>query len=245
MRPLLCPPTGLHGGTICYDFVVLTHTKNQVSAPLKLAKLGIADLDAAYALECVAFPEPMQASHQTLTTRFKLDHFMFGAWEGDQLVGMASWRRGWFDPDNKSIFPKSFKEYSNASHSNPHNAAFVYNLCINPAKRGRTLARILIKSVINEAKSDKCRYLVGGGRCPSYNGDEQILPNSILRNSINNKLSMGQSPSLSEYLSDPLLCFYHRILGCEFLWTMPGYLPSDSASGGHQVIFYKVLNEET
>jgi hypothetical protein len=231
----------------CYDFVVLIHEKKLTSEEPKfrLARLSSRDLDAVYAFECSAWPEPLQASYQTLATRFELNHFMFGAWEQEQLIGLVSWRHAWFDPEDRSIFPKSFTEFSGAPNSNPHNAVFVYNFGIHPARRGMLVTQALIASIIAYIKSGHCKYLVGDGRCPSYNGSntttEQVTPSKIFKAALDRQLKYGQEPSLQEYLADPLLRFYYRRLGCQFFGAVPNFLPTDSASGGHQVIFYKAL----
>lgn len=218
---------------------MLTHEKNQA-----ITKLDSHDLEAIYTLECAAFPESMQASYETLALRFKLGHFMLGAWEQNRLVGLVSWRHAWFDPEDRTIFPETFAKFSNAPNSSPYNAAFVYSLGIHPEKRGAELTRALMMSAIDHIKSSHCKYLVGDGRCPSYNGcsTDDIAPSKIFRKAIDLQIQSGEVPSLAEYTADPYLRFYHRTLNCQFLWAMPDFLPSDDASGGHQVIFYMLLN---
>lgn len=213
-------PARLADCRLCYDFAVLTNEKNLAPTipALKLVRLGIEDLDAVYSLECAAFPKPMQASRETIATRFELGHFMFGMWEQERLVGLASWRRAWFDPEDRSIFPETFTEYSGSPNSIPHNAAFVYNLCIHPEKRGTQITRELIMSVIEQIRADQCKYLVGEGHCPPG------------------------SSSMSDYLSDPSLRFYYRTLNCHFLWAIPDFLPADEVSEGQRIIFYMLLN---
>jgi hypothetical protein len=201
---------------------VLIHEQNQALASSipKLSTLGSEDLDAVYDLECAAFPKAMQASYQTIMARFELGHFMLGVWEKDRLIGLTSWRRAWFDPEDRSSFPKTFIDYSSAPNSRPYNAAFVYNLCIHPEKRGTKFTREFIMQVIERIIRDQCKFLVGEGHCPQDNDGP-----------------------LPDYLSDPSLRFYHRTLNCRFLWALPNFLPADVASNGRRVIFYKALHQ--
>jgi hypothetical protein len=211
----------------------------------EIAKLSLADIEAISSYEQTAWPQAIQASYQTLKSRLELNHFMLGIWRDDQLVGLASWRRAWFDPTSKLAFPTTFNEFSNTANATPYNAAFAYNLSIRPDMRGTEMTRALVQAVIEHAKLDNCQYLVGDGRCPSYNGSdsstEHITQSSKFKIAIDHQLQSDERPTLEEYLADPILCFYHRMLNCTFLWTMQNFIPSDISSGGHRVIFYKSL----
>ena len=128
----------------------------------------------------------------------------------------------------------------------PYNAAFAYNLSIRPDQRGTEMTRALILAVIDFAKQDHCHYLVGDGRCPSYNGSdtstEHIAYSGKFKMAIDRQLQCGHTPTLDDYLADPILRFYYRMLSCTFLWSMQDFIPSDISSGGHRVIFYKTLS---
>ena len=93
---------------------------------------------------------------------------------------------------------------------------------------------------------DDCHYLLGVGRCPSYNGSskgevENIQPSPLLRNAIDEFMRSGRPPAPARLLADPVLKFYRHFPGCEFLRVVPDFLPGDIPSGGFGVIFYKTL----
>jgi len=223
--------------------------KKHLSPPEKdwvITRLDFDDLETVSRYEHTAWPASIQASRQTFLKRFEFGHFMLGIWRHEQLIGLASWRRGWFDPTNKLAFPQTFDEFSNAPNAEPYNAVFAYNLSIRPDQRGTEMTRALIMAVIDFAKQDHCHYLVGDGRCPSYNGSntstEHIAYSSKFKVAIDHQLQLGEAPTLEDYLADPILRFYYRMLDCTFLWTMQDFIPGDVSSGGHRVIFYKSLS---
>lgn len=223
--------------------------KKNLGTPEKdwtITQIGINDLGIVSRYEQTAWPASIQASRQTFLNRFEYGHFMLGIWRQEQLVGLASWRRGWFDPTNKLAFPQTFDEFSNAPNTAPYNAAFAYNLSIRPDHRGREMTRALILAVMDYAREDDCQYVVGDGRCPSYNGSnspsEKIKPSAEFKLAITRQLQSGHQPSLNDYLADPILRFYYRMLDCQFLWPIQNFIPADIASGGYRVIFYKKLS---
>ncbi|MBA3697089.1 MAG: hypothetical protein H0W85_10155, partial [Methylotenera sp.] len=113
--------------------------KKHLSPPEKdwvITRLDFDDLEAVSRYEHTAWPASIQASRPTLSKRFECGHFMLGLWLHKELIGLASWRRGWFSPTNKLGFPQTFDGFSNAPNAEPYNAAFVYNLSIRPDQRG-------------------------------------------------------------------------------------------------------------
>ncbi len=208
--------------------------------------IGLLDRDAAEEiekLELASWPVDLAADTDKIAWRFNAAHFMLGARHKDNLLGLACWRLGWLDTSTPNSFPDSFSKFSNSKNEDVFNAAFVYNLCIHPDARGSNLVRLLIKSVLTHAKALKCEYLVGDGRCPSYNGskEENIVEELRFKNAVDTAESSGWVISKKDCLYDPVLRFYHKTLNCEFLWVMPAFIPEDSSSGGYRVIFYKEL----
>jgi len=200
-------------------------------------------INTIQALESASWPTGLAADVSKISWRFNAEHFMLGGWHKNNLIGLACWRLGWLDTSTPESFPDSFLKFSNSRNDQVFNAAFVYNLCIHPNARGSKLVRLLIKSVLSHAKALKCQYLVGDGRCPSYNGSiaENIAEEITFKNAINSARLSGQRITKNNCLYDPVLRFYHKTLDCEFLWVMPEFIPEDTSSGGYRVIFYKEL----
>jgi len=219
-------------------------TKRMYSTDFAIQQLDSSMLGAVASFEQQAWPAHMAASHQSLKSRFELRHTMLGAWHNSQLIGLASWRLGWLDKDNQSLFPKNFTEFSGAPNSAPFNAAFVYNLGIHPDFRGKTSTTQLVHAVLNHAQQQGCQYVIGDGRCPSYRGSptEGIPQRLNFKNALDNIILDDKTAELEDYLIDPILNFYYRLLKCEFLWVIPDFIPEDISSGGHRVIFCKTLS---
>lgn len=205
-----------------------------------LNETAISDIQA---LEAASWPTGLAADVKKISWRFNAEHSMLGGWYKNKLLGIACWRLGWLDISNPESFPDSFSKFANSKNDQVFNAAFVYNLCIHPDARGSNLVRLLIKSALSHTKTLQCKYLVGDGRCPSYNGSriENIEEELIFKNAINQAKLVGQRIIKNDCLYDPVLRFYHKTLGCEFLWVMPEFIPEDTSSGGYRVIFYKEL----
>lgn len=211
----------------------------------KVSLLTIADLDALYRFECDAWPIGARASRESLVKRFELKHWVYAAWHNETIIGILCWRQGWFDPKNIQSFPQNFNEFANTTNTNPYNAAYVYNLSVHPNYRGSSVAKYLMDTSLIEYYDPQLSYLVGDGRCPSYNGSntlsEKIDQRFDFKLAIENHLQNNETLNLDDYLIDPILCFYYRMLNCHFCWVIKDFLPTDTASGGYRVIFYKLL----
>jgi hypothetical protein len=175
-----------------------------------------------------------------------MGHISLGMRINDALVGIVSFSYTCFSPDEPAGLPGSFSEFSSRPMENDHNTAFAYNLNIHPRARGGTLTRDLLGAGLSRMREDDCRYLLGVGRCPSYNGSsggevENIQPSPVLRQAIDEFMRGGRQPAPKQLLADPVLKFYWHSLGCEFLRVVPNFLPGDTPSGGFGVIFYKTL----
>jgi len=212
---------------------------------IKVTLLTIDDLETLYTFECETWPAGARASKESLTQRFKLHHWIFAAWENEIIIGILCWRHGWFDPNNMDTFPINFNDFANVANDNPFNSAFAYNLSVHPNYRGLPIAKHLLNTAMIEYHNPNWQYLVGDGRCPSYNGSnsdsEKIEQRLNFKQVIDGHLQRGIPLNLEDYLIDPVLCFYHRLLNCHFTRVIEGFLPTDIASGGNRVIFYKKL----
>jgi len=208
--------------------------------------LCIDDIPAILELENACWLPEIRASEETLRTRFAMGHISMGVFVDNYLVGLTSFSYTRFNPDEPSGLPETFKELSSRPRHCDHNAAYVYNLNIHPDYRGESLTRKLIWAGIEQLREDNCVYMLGAGRCPSYDGSlgadiETIQPSQAFRKAIDNSMRSGILPATKELIVDPVLRFYRRTLGCKFLRVVPDFLPGDTPSGNFGVIFYKTL----
>jgi len=204
------------------------------------------DVPAILELENACWLPEIRASEETLRTRFAMGHISMGIFVGGHLVGLTSFSYTRFNPDDPSGLPETFKQFSSRPRHSDHNAAYVYNLNIHPDYRGELLTRKLIWTGIEQLREDNCVYMLGAGRCPSYNGSlgadiETIQPSHAFRKAIDDAMQSGTLPATSELIVDPVLRFYRRTLGCKFLKVAADFLPGDRPSGNFGVIFYKAL----
>lgn len=207
--------------------------------------LSLDDLNQILALENACWPRQLRANRACVQQRFKMQHTMQGVWRAGALLGMAAWRKGWLDIASGEKFPQDFHAFSMEENAEPFNAAFVYNLCMHPDARGKPETKRLIQSVIDQARLSGCKYLVGDGRCPSFNGSEveRIAARPQFRDALRRQIeTFGLAfPPPELCCLDPLLNFYHSVLRCDFFRVMPSFMAADTSSGGFRVIFYIIL----
>ncbi len=220
------------------------------STSLRVVQLGIADIPAILELEVACWSPAIRANQETLINRFELGHISLGLFDCDKLVGTTSFSYWLCGDPALSRLPKTFKEFSSHPQQEQHDSAYVYNFNMHPDYRGTAMTRQLIFTGISRLIEDGCSHMFGAVRCPSYNGSQEttfeyIEPSPRFRQTIDHHLANGSTPSAKELIADPLLRFYHRVLGCEFLAVVPHFLAGDDASGGLGVIFYKKLGRGT
>lgn len=213
-------------------------------------RLSVTDIPAISALENASWPQALQANPATIAHRMALHHVMLGAFQFEQLIGLAAWRYGMFDPSELSAYPDCFEELANTANTSPFNAAYAYNFVLSPAIRKTRHSPQISRSLINEGIdiliADGCKYLVGASRCPSYAGSEddsiKCKPSSLIKHAID---ISRQSSSVGDldipWQADPVLSFYKQTIDCRFTHVIPAFMPEDKASGGHAIGFYKVL----
>ncbi|AHE99819.1 GNAT family N-acetyltransferase [Thioalkalivibrio paradoxus] len=204
------------------------------------------DIDGLAQLESEAWPSGLRADASTIRMRLLRGHRVVVAAFEHRFVAAACFYHTAADPTNATTFPRDFESFSTSPASTPVRSTYVYNLCVTPAQRGRGSAERVIDAVICDARANGARFLVGDGRCPSYAGTAGPGPDRIrhdpqFQRAIDDWLCTGLRPDLRLLIRDPVLRYYHRRLGCEFLHLAPGFLPEDRASGGFRVIFAKPL----
>lgn len=208
-----------------------------------LTELTREDIPAIRRLEQACWPPALQASASIIESRLASGHKLVGAWSDGRLAGLIAYRHVRFDPLDPAAFPKTFAEFASGNRQPEFNAVYGYNMSVDPMLRGSQIIHDLLAGAIARVRADGCRYIVGDGRCPSYNGegedenDKAIRQSPVFRAAVDRYMSGGAFPSLEEFLADPALRFFHRKMHCRFLWVLPGFFPGDHASGGYRVIY--------
>jgi len=213
----------------------------------RIIKLLKEDLELILDLEKNSWLPSAQANEKSILKRLDLGHTMLGLKE-DKLIGMVSFSYAQSSPNDYKNFPKTFNEFSTKKIGENYNSGFFYNLAIHPEKRGGKYASFLIKEAIAYARNEGCIHLFADGRCPSYNGSnnfkqEKVKQSLEFKKVIDRYVETNIFPEQKEFLNDFTLAFYHKLLGCKFLWIMPDFFPEDKPSGGFRVIFHKDIGD--
>ncbi len=208
--------------------------------------LDVDDMPLLMELERAAWADALQASEDTIRTRFALGHTMFGAIDGDMLAGTICFTETNQDPLVRATFPANFEAYASLPRSEPVHALYAYNLCVRPGHRGGNTALRLLKAMEDHGRRLGARWLIGDGRCSSYAGSsgddyDKVRFDPAFRATIDRWNETGVRPALQEIIRDPLLRLHYRAYDCEFLYVMPDFFPSDATSGGFRVISAKDL----
>lgn len=213
---------------------------------IRVAELTRRDLPAIDLLEKACWPAELQASAALLESRFDSGHTMVGAWLENRLLGLIAYRHVMFDPGDIEAFPKNFVEFASGQRQDQFNAVYGYNMSVHPEMRGSSLIHNLLSGAIDRVRAEGCRYIVGDGRCPSYNGGEEsgkiIRQSPVFKAAIDRYMQGGTFPTMEEFLADPALRFFHRTMHCRFVRVLPDFFPGDRASGGYRVIYCAELN---
>ena len=204
------------------------------------------EVPALAVLEAAAWPGPLQAREDLIRRRLALGHIMIVAAAADHLAAAACVIPTVELPFDPVQFPRDFEHFSSLPRTAPVNSIYAYNLCVHPAHRGETAAREIIQLGITTARGMGARWLVGDGRCPSYAGTDGEGPDKVradpkFRAALDAWAATGERPSVATLIRDPVLRFYYRMLDCQFLHLAWNFLPQDTSSGGHRVIFAKTL----
>ena len=202
------------------------------------------EVPALAALEAAAWPVSLQAGEDVIRRRLKLGHLMLVAAVPDRLAAALCCIPTSELPFDDTRFPRDFGAFSSLPASNPVRSVYVYSLCVHPEYRGENIVRNLIYDGIARASAFGAEWAVGDGRCPSYagaedDGPDKVRADPIFKAAIDSWSATGRKPPLDSLIRDPTLRFYHRVVGCDFLRVCPNFLPQDTSSGGHRVIFIK------
>jgi len=221
-------------------------TTSPVISTQRVKSLCVKDIPAILELENACWLPGLRANEVILRKRFEMGHLSLGILINEDLVGMTSFSYSHFSPGDTGGLPVTFSGLSSRLMGDNYNTAFAYNLNIHPRVRGGMMIRELLTAGLNRMREDGCRYLLGAGRCPSYNGSmwagiEAIQPSPEFRKTIDDSMLTGTLPVTGDLIVDPVLRFYQRTLDCIFLKIVPDFLPGDVPSGGFGVIFYKAL----
>jgi hypothetical protein len=184
-------------------------------------------------------------SRETLLRRFDLGHIMLGLYDGEALVGLASFSYRQFssEAETKAFCETEWSPFYREAIPDRYNTVIIYNAEILPSKRGHHYVHYLLNSMMAYAYNDGCRFLIGIGRIPTYNGDlfNHIRQKPEVKAAIDRYFAGGEYPEQSVFQKDPLLALYAQIGGCRVLTMIKDYVPEDEASGGFRAIVYTEL----
>ena len=207
---------------------------------MKIHTLGVSDIQAILDLDRRSFPPGLQVSEDTVITRFAKGHTMLGIKNGERLIAKICFYYSDFHPRHMELLPYNFRMYSQQKSMPPTDACTisVYNLDVDPEFRGGKYAINLLKAVADQAKKSGCTYVIGDGRCPSYNGSppEGIAQNLEFKKAIDAYLAGGPFPTDEQLRKDKMLGFYQKATGCVFSEIIPNFIPEDPAAGDLRVL---------
>ena len=215
------------------------------SATTAVRKMSATDADRIVALERRCFIPPLQVTREVVLRRLALGHSMFGIEFEAQIQALICMRFGWFDPGRADIYPATETEHCLLPNEATRNAAFIYNLEVDPDCRGSLLVRDLILFALGDAIRSGCRFAVATARIPAYNGSDPKYPQESVpqcaqfRGAIDRYLEGGPYPTREEFLLDPCLALYNRFGTCNFSPILRNFSPDDIPSGGMRVVCWR------
>jgi hypothetical protein len=209
-----------------------------------IIRMSLHDVEKILDVEKHSFTKDISANQETIEKRLNMGHTYLCYEQNGIAIATLAFRYAKFNHLNINEFPQTFHEYADGPNDQEPNAMFIYSLGVKTQFRNGITARILIRSAITEAKNKNIEFMVGDGRCPSYNGskEEGIAQNTHFREIIDQNILSGSIPSEKEITEDPTMAFYKRVTGCSFLWILSDFIPSDEASGGFRIIMYKRMH---
>ena len=203
------------------------------------------DIDRIAYVEKRAFIPSMRADTEVILRRLRSGHIMIGDEVDGRLIGTAAFRYAKFNPHENGSFPSTFEDFAETSTEDDYDSVFGYSLGVLPGYRNLARAKALFDAGVKRAVDDGCVRGVVHGSCSSYNGSSQfprietIEQSPEFRRAIDRYLNGGEFPLLRDFLYDPLLAFYSRIMKLKFLRVILDFFPKDVRSGGIGVILFK------
>jgi hypothetical protein len=214
---------------------------------LEVRLIEAGDVGALAQLEAAAWPGPLQAKEELIQRRLALGHGIIVAAAPDYLAAAVCVIPRDEPQFDAGSFPQHFAQFSTLPRTDPVRSVYAYNLCVHPSHRGERVVRDVINLGIATIREWGARWIIGDGRCPSYagssgEGPDKVRRDPLFRAALDGWAATGTRPALDMLLRDPVLRFYRRVLDCEFVHLAWNFLPQDSSSGGHRVIFVKDLS---
>ena len=210
-----------------------------------IIRLGKTDLNGILIVEKDSFIPPLQAKGEKILKRLETNHTYLGTFIHDKLIGTLAFRYDHFPKDFSQI-PTTFEDFSNRPNVINADSMFIYSFGILPSHRSLKNALDLIRAGFEIGRREGARYVIGDGRCPSYNGSlqfeqEKIIQNSRFKESLDKHIQKETIPSEKELSLDPVLAFYLKFIKLRPLLISPNFIPEDLPAGGKRVILYKQI----
>ncbi len=211
------------------------------SPDVDIKQLHKGDISDIMELENASWICGVKAMDEVFLNRLRMGHIFLGARINGELMAMTCFSYTYVGSITPENLPKSFVEFSSVPYTGNCNVAFGYSLSVHPKARGSNVLVRLLRATSARANSDGCNYLIGDGRCPSYNGSlvlpDKIEHSPIFKNAIDRYMDTGEYPADSEIICDPLLRCLYRYWKCEFIAIFPDFFPTDIPSGGFRVMY--------
>jgi GNAT superfamily N-acetyltransferase len=212
-------------------------------------ELGPSNIDRLVEFEVECFDPTIQASRETILKRLELGHQILGLEDDGELIGAVAYSYAYFDPHDRSQFPKNETDFGLQPIPPNYNAQFIYSRGVHPKFQGRGASKRLVGAAMQRAKRDGCQYVVGNPRTAAYAGSDPSSRHEVVaqqprfKAAIDRYVQGGTYPSIDELLLDPSLAYFSHLPACRFHWIIPNFASHDKASGGIRVIVYVPLGE--
>lgn len=184
----------------------------------------------------------LQASRETILSRLRSGHKMLALGDHKELHGMVCWRYAKFSiNDNIKKFPHDFKAFSldESAEGDKARSAFIYNLGVRATSRRGGAGSLLLQYAFENMRNNGIYDVFVDSRIPSYHGSnygkiENISPEPVFHDAINNYFSDSIQPAQDQLDLDPNFRFY---MNNGFRpWLFVDNFINDHTSGNKRII---------
>ena len=208
------------------------------------------DIDKICALEKEVWIPELQASRETILTRFNNGHKMLAIKERDKLLGMVGWCYSRFSiQDPPRDFPRKFSEFSACKSCSKTDAqsAFIYNVGVKLVRREKGVGSSLLQWAFEKIGKDGINQVFLDSRMPSYNGSEEYPHETVqqdleFKDAIDRYFATNQFPDNRVFFRDKAIRFYMK--NGLTPWLISKDFIQDEPSGNMRVICYLNLEQD-
>lgn len=186
-------------------------------------------------LEQVAWPEDVQATSKQLKNRIEtFPEGLFGVYQGDHLIGMASSQIIEFDPEATcySWIKLTANGWISRTHRPDSNCLHCVSICVHPDFRNRGIGTILNQARLDLAARLNLRYVLTDTRLPG-------LADYLKRHNITTPQEYIDA-IIKDEIREPAVHMYLR-LGFKPLGLIANCMESDRESADYGLAMVKYL----